>query len=111
MDAVDLCLPTAMHAPIAIEALRAGKHVLVEKPMALDAAQCDQMMGVLDAALGQKPWLSGDDFGISDIPMGVYAHTWFALGLERTPRPNVERWYKSLQQRPGYAANVMIPLV
>jgi predicted dehydrogenase len=44
IEAVDLCLPTDMHAPVAIEALRAGKHVLVEKPMALDGAGADRMM-------------------------------------------------------------------
>jgi predicted dehydrogenase len=38
VEAVDLCLPTHMHAPVAIQAFEAGKHVLVEKPMALDAA-------------------------------------------------------------------------
>jgi predicted dehydrogenase len=36
IDAVDLCLPTHLHESAAIQALRAGKHVLVEKPMALD---------------------------------------------------------------------------
>jgi len=45
IDAVDLCLPTDLHAGAAIEALRAGKHVLVEKPMALDAPSCDRMIG------------------------------------------------------------------
>ncbi len=44
VDAVDLCLPTHMHAPAAIEALQAGKHVLVEKPMALDAASARRMI-------------------------------------------------------------------
>jgi predicted dehydrogenase len=34
VDAVALCAPTALHAELAIAALRAGKHVLVEKPMA-----------------------------------------------------------------------------
>lgn len=43
-DAVDLCLPTNMHAQVAIEAMRAGKHVLVEKPMALTGAECDAMI-------------------------------------------------------------------
>jgi predicted dehydrogenase len=44
VDAVDLCLPTDLHEGAAIEALRRGKHVLVEKPMALDAAACDRMI-------------------------------------------------------------------
>ncbi len=44
IDAVDLCIPTDFHAPVAIDALRARKHVLVEKPMALDAASCEQMI-------------------------------------------------------------------
>lgn len=44
VDAVHVCLPTFLHAPVTIELLRAGKHVLVEKPMALDGASCDQMV-------------------------------------------------------------------
>ena len=44
VDAVDVCLPTYLHAPVTLQLLRAGKHVLVEKPMALDGAACDQMV-------------------------------------------------------------------
>jgi predicted dehydrogenase len=44
VDAVDICLPTGMHEKIAIDALRAGKNVLVEKPMAHDAAAADRMV-------------------------------------------------------------------
>lgn len=44
IEAVDICLPTSQHAPVALEALRAGKHVLVEKPMALDGAGADRML-------------------------------------------------------------------
>lgn len=44
IDLVDLCLPPNLHCEAAIAALRAGKHVFVEKPMALTAADCDKMV-------------------------------------------------------------------
>lgn len=50
IDAVDLCLPTNMHAEVAIEALKHGKHVLVEKPMALDAKEARAMIDAAKAA-------------------------------------------------------------
>jgi predicted dehydrogenase len=43
IDAIDICLPTHLHAPLAIDALARGKHVLVEKPMALDYSQSMKM--------------------------------------------------------------------
>ena len=44
VDAVDICLPTHLHERIAILALASGKHVLVEKPMALDGPSCGRMI-------------------------------------------------------------------
>ncbi len=44
IDAVDICLPTDLHSSVALEALRAGKHVLVEKPMALEGGEADAMI-------------------------------------------------------------------
>ncbi|HUK17493.1 MAG TPA: Gfo/Idh/MocA family oxidoreductase [Bryobacteraceae bacterium] len=44
IEAVDICLPTYLHDVVAVEALRAGKHVLVEKPIAIDAYGADRMM-------------------------------------------------------------------
>lgn len=43
-DALVICTPNALHAPQAVAALRAGVHVLVEKPMALNAAQAGEMI-------------------------------------------------------------------
>jgi predicted dehydrogenase len=44
LDAVDICLPTDLHASIATEAMEAGKDVLCEKPLALTATECDSMI-------------------------------------------------------------------
>jgi predicted dehydrogenase len=44
IDLIDICTPTHLHAPMAISALRAGKHVLVEKAIALSPADADQMV-------------------------------------------------------------------
>ncbi|WP_233838612.1 Gfo/Idh/MocA family protein [Paraburkholderia sp. ZP32-5] len=49
VDAVVLCLPNHLHAPIAIKAARAGKHVLVEKPMADNAREALAMAEAADA--------------------------------------------------------------
>ncbi|MFA6125013.1 glutathione S-transferase family protein [Sphingomonas sp.] len=78
--------------------------------IAASAAACAAKMQILDHALAQTPWLSGTDFGIGDIPMGTYAHSWFILDIARPSVPHVEAWYARLTERPGYAAQVMIPL-
>ncbi len=74
------------------------------------AVATGKLMAILDEELARRPWLSGDAFGIGDIPMGVYAHTWFSLPIERPDRPHVAAWYERLKTRPGYAETVMIPL-
>jgi len=49
IDAVDICLPTNMHEAVATDALRAGKHVLVEKPIALDGAGAARIIAEAEA--------------------------------------------------------------
>src|ERR1700719_3559764 len=44
IDLVDICSPTQLHAATAIAALQAGKHVLVEKPIALEPTEADGML-------------------------------------------------------------------
>jgi predicted dehydrogenase len=44
IDAVAVCLPHALHCPVTVEAARAGKHILVEKPIALNVAEATHMM-------------------------------------------------------------------
>lgn len=92
-------------------------HLVRRKPedrdpalVAASAAACGKAMDIVNAALAQTPWLSGDAFGIGDIPMGVYAHTYFTLAMDRPPLPHVRRWYDRLRERPAYAEMVMIAL-
>ncbi len=57
IDAVDICLPTDLHSSVAIAALRAGKHVLVEKPIALTGAEADAV--VREAELAGRILMAG----------------------------------------------------
>ena len=44
IDAVDLCLPTHLHTQTGLAALRAGKHVLLEKPLARTSAEAYRLL-------------------------------------------------------------------
>jgi len=48
--AVDVCLPHDLHAPVAVAAARAGKHVLVEKPLAATLDEADAMIAAAEGA-------------------------------------------------------------
>ncbi len=50
LDAVVLATPAVTHADLAIRALHAGKHVFVEKPMALTVGDAEQMLKAADDA-------------------------------------------------------------
>ncbi len=42
--------------------------------------------------------------------MGVYAHTFYTLDIERPDLPNLRGWYERLTAREAYSRTVMIPL-
>ena len=50
VDAVDVCAPHFLHAPIVLAAAKAGKHVLLEKPMAMNLGEARQMVNAMEAA-------------------------------------------------------------
>ena len=50
LDVIDVCLPSSWHADVTVKALKAGKHVLCEKPIALKPADAKRMVDAAAAA-------------------------------------------------------------
>lgn len=50
VEAVDICLPHDLHCATVVKAAQAGKHIIVEKPMANTAAEADEMIAAAEAA-------------------------------------------------------------
>jgi predicted dehydrogenase len=50
IDLVELLTPHHLHYPMSVQAAQAGKHISVQKPMALSASEADQMIAAADKA-------------------------------------------------------------
>ena len=48
LDVIDIVLPTHLHAEVGVAALESGRDVLLEKPMALNAAECDRLIAAAE---------------------------------------------------------------
>lgn len=65
IDVVTICVPSGLHAELAIKAANAGKHIIVEKPMAITKEQLDAMEeacernGVMLSSVAQSRFTSG----------------------------------------------------
>jgi glutathione S-transferase len=73
-------------------------------------AECGRLMGIADNFLERTPYLSGQDFGVGDIPLGCIAYAWFNLSIERPELPSLAKWYDSMCTRPAFQKAVMTPL-
>jgi predicted dehydrogenase len=114
IDAVDLCLPTALHEPFTIEALRAGKHVLVEKPMAISEDSCQRMIDAAEQSGrilmvaqvlrffpsydGLKQWVASGNSGPARA----------AFFRRRTAAPGWGPWLKDKTQSGGGVFDLLI---
>jgi myo-inositol 2-dehydrogenase/D-chiro-inositol 1-dehydrogenase len=65
IEVVDAVLPSHLHHPIGMDVLRAGRHLLMEKPMALSEAECDDLLA---AARERRLKLAvGHEFRLSSL--------------------------------------------
>jgi len=114
IEAVDICLPTHLHAPVTIAALRAGKHVLVEKPMALDGPAADQMIQEAEASgrtlmvahvLRFFPSYRELSKSLSEGRLGPIRYAFFR---RRTATPAWGRWQIDTDQSGGGVFDLLI---
>jgi len=69
VDAAIVALPNSLHAPVAIDLLRQGIAVLVEKPMAMNVRECDEMIAAAEA--GRAVLAVGHEFRFFDSSLLV----------------------------------------
>lgn len=96
--------------PLFIALIRTTSEKRDPKAIAAAEARCAEQMAVLDARLSDRPFVGGDRFTMADIPVGVSAYRWYALAMAHPKLPNLERWYRSLTERPAFRKEVMVPL-
>ncbi|MGQ7791612.1 glutathione S-transferase family protein [Faunimonas sp. B44] len=79
---------------------------------AIDAAmqRGEGFAAILDQHLGGNAYVGGERFTMGDIPAACIAHRWLNMPAERTPRPNMERWYREVLARPAVAGVLTAPL-
>jgi myo-inositol 2-dehydrogenase/D-chiro-inositol 1-dehydrogenase len=65
LEVIDVVLPTDLHYPVAADVLRAGKHLLLEKPMALKLADCEELIRL--AREGGRLLAIGHEFRLSSL--------------------------------------------
>ncbi|MEM9481726.1 MAG: Gfo/Idh/MocA family oxidoreductase [Verrucomicrobiota bacterium] len=107
IDLVHIALPNSMHAEFAIKCAEAGKHVMVEKPMAISSAECEAMIAAAKKAnvlLGVNYRLHWEPHHVKaiemvqktfggDIACGNYEFSWgYAGALSGPNRNRIKKW-------------------
>lgn len=70
-------------------------------------AQITAEVGQLDEHLQRTgPYVTGANFTVGDIPVGLVVNRWFHLNIERPAYPAVEKYYETLSERLAYREHV-----
>jgi predicted dehydrogenase len=111
VDVVHICTPNHLHAPVAEAALAAGKHVICEKPLALDAAQAAAATAAVEAtdrvgavpfvyryhpmALEARARIAAGELGALRLIHGGYLQDWLSTPEDDSWRVDPEMSGKS----------------
>jgi len=101
VDAVYIAVPNKFHIPLAIQALEAGKHVLLEKPFAMNAAEAEKAIAVAEKAglvlmVGMNQRFTADSQKIKAlVEQGVLGDIYHAKAtwMRRTGIPKLGTWF------------------
>jgi predicted dehydrogenase len=101
VDAVYIAVPNKFHIPLAIQALEAGKHVILEKPFAMNAAEAEKAIAVAKRAglvlnVGMNQRFTADSQIIKQlIDEGILGDIYHAKAywMRRTGIPKLGTWF------------------
>ena len=103
LDAIDIITPTGSHKQLALDAIAAGKHVLCDKPLALTATDCKEMLDAAEKAgiihstnfnqrgntmIGRIKRYLDDDF----VGRIYHANLWWGMSHQYDSRPETLTW-------------------
>ncbi len=114
VDAVSITLPTYLHAEYAVAALKAGKHVLLEKPMALTLEECDaisaaaaQSRGILMLAHVLRFW--PEYIAVADlVQSGALGKPQSAMAWRHLTHPAWADWFNDASLSGGEVLDLHI---
>jgi predicted dehydrogenase len=114
VDAVDICLPTPLHRPVAERALAAGRHALVEKPLALTLDDADAI-GAAAAASGRIVMVGhvlrffGEIAALrSVLASGELGDPVAATALRLSAPPDWNEWMQDAERSGGTLVDLMV---
>ncbi|MEI8197358.1 MAG: Gfo/Idh/MocA family oxidoreductase, partial [Phycisphaerae bacterium] len=112
LDLIDICVPTPQHIDLAIAALKAGKHVLLEKPLARQAADAQRLIdaartapGLIMVAMCMRFW-PGWSWLKQTIDAGTYGRVLAAQFRRVSSFPG--GWYADAQNSGGAALDLHV---
>jgi UDP-N-acetyl-2-amino-2-deoxyglucuronate dehydrogenase len=107
IDVVCVCVPSGLHAAIGVQAAKAGKHLIVEKPIDVSLAAADRLIGAAEAAGVALTVISQHRFdpGLIELKrlLGAQALGRLVLGEASTKWYRSQAYYDSAAWRGGYA--------
>ena len=79
---------------------------LVEKSI----RDTEPLLDMLDALLAHRSFISGNAFGMADIPIACEMHRWGGLPIDHKPRPKLDSWYRGIMAQPASRDVLDLPL-